>query len=154
MPTQTTNTNLSVNQPVYFGRTHGEKTLGTIVRFCRGSRGMIVVRQEEARGSFTSHPIGTLWKVAASFISPAPAGSVPTRSATAPTAKALFGRSDAEIIRDIGRIYGQLSPENLTCDGELSRSQVAARRRVLNAKLQALFTEIGRTVDESECWKL
>lgn len=146
-------TNLSLNQKVFFGRTHGEKTLGTIVKFCRGSQGMIMIRQEESRGSFTSHPIGTMWKVAPAFVTPAPAGSVPTVSHISPTTRRI-GRPEAEIIRDIGNIYCQLSPENLTCDGELSRTAVAGRRRSLNAKLRALFTEIGRPVDESECWKL
>jgi hypothetical protein len=51
---------------------------------------------------------------------------------------AIFGKvpldlnaaEDRQHIAD--RIDSQLSPENLTCDGELSRSQVNARYRQLN----------------------
>jgi hypothetical protein len=43
-----------------------------------------------------------------------------------------------------------LSPENLTCDGELSRAQVAKRFKALKAKWKALEKIAGRSVSESE----
>lgn len=50
---------------------------------------------------------------------------------------AIFGGKPLVIGQDNQRIAdmidGDLSPENLTCDGELPRSQVQARYRQLNA---------------------
>ena len=40
-------------------------------------------------------------------------------------------RSEALIIKDLQDIDNQLSPENLTCDGELSSSEVEARQKLL-----------------------
>jgi hypothetical protein len=55
---------------------------------------------------------------------------------------AIFGSKPLVIGRDNQRIAemidGDLSPENLTCDGELPRSQVQARFRQLNAAAQEL----------------
>jgi len=46
----------------------------------------------------------------------------------------------------------QLSPENLTCDGELSRSQVDVRYRRLRAEWRKLESQVGRKVSEDEIW--
>ena len=55
---------------------------------------------------------------------------------------AIFGSKPLVIGKDNQRIAemidGDLSPENLTCDGELPRSQVQARYRQLNAAAQEL----------------
>ena len=45
-----------------------------------------------------------------------------------------------------------LSPENLTCDGELSRTAVRQRYRKLMQQWRALETEVGRKVSEDEVW--
>ena len=58
---------------------------------------------------------------------------------------ALFGgkplslQSAADRQRIASKIDSQLSPENLTCDGELSRSQVQARYRNLAACAKQLI---------------
>jgi hypothetical protein len=58
---------------------------------------------------------------------------------------ALFGgkplslQSAADRQRIADKIDSQLSPENLTCDGELSRSQVQARYRNLTACAKQLI---------------
>ena len=49
-------------------------------------------------------------------------------------------------------LAGQLSPENLTCDGELPRSQVNAKLKKLKAQWAALEKEVGFSVDEGEVW--
>ena len=49
-------------------------------------------------------------------------------------------------------LLGELSPENLTCDGELSRAQVAAKSNRLHAIWAALEEIAGRKVPESEVW--
>jgi len=61
-------------------------------------------------------------------------------------------RAEAEILDDIGCVYGNLSPENLTCDGECSNSEVARKSRDYNKALKALFKELGREVSESESY--
>lgn len=59
-------------------------------------------------------------------------------------------RADKAIMADIGVMYSALSPENLHCDGEISRAQANRRAVVFNRILKALFAEYGRTVSESE----
>lgn len=45
-----------------------------------------------------------------------------------------------------------LSPENLTCDGELPRSKVLQRLERLRREWAGLEKEIGRKVSEDEVW--
>jgi hypothetical protein len=45
-----------------------------------------------------------------------------------------------------------LSPENLTCDGELSNAQVRIRHRELMKKWRELEREVGRAVSEEEAY--
>jgi hypothetical protein len=61
-------------------------------------------------------------------------------------------RTEAEIIRDLQGVECQLSPENLTCDGELSASQVRTKAAQLNAKRKALVKELGREPTDNELW--
>ena len=56
----------AVGQKVLFGRMHGEKTLGEIVKI---NPTKFKVKQLEARGSFRDYPIGTVWSVPASLCS-------------------------------------------------------------------------------------
>jgi len=74
-------------------------------------------------------------------------------AAGAGPAPAAPRRADDAIMGDIFRAYGDLSPENLSCDGELSRSQVATRRAAVNRRLAALQAEMGRRVSEDEAWR-
>lgn len=59
-----------------------------------------------------------------------------------------------EIVREIDRIYCQLSPENLTCDGELPQSVVKSKRAKLLVRLKKCFDCLGREVDIAEVWDL
>lgn len=72
----------------------------------------------------------------------------------APAVEAPVKRPESEIIGDIASTYSSLSPENVSCDGELPKSQVAARTKQLKAKLGALFGELGRYVDECDAYDL
>lgn len=45
-----------------------------------------------------------------------------------------------------------LSPENLCCDGELSRAETNRRYRALMVKWHALEKGVGRKVSEDEVW--
>lgn len=57
------------------------------------------------------------------------------------------------VMSDLLDIECQLSPENLSCDGEASRAQVQTRRSELMRKRGALERELGRTVTSDEVWK-
>lgn len=46
----------------------------------------------------------------------------------------------------------QLSPENLSCDGELPTAQVRKRYSQLKREWGKLEVELGRTVTENEVW--
>ena len=60
-----TKNELSVGMVVWFGRTHGEKTKGEIVKVnptaCK-------VRQLESRGMYRDHPVDSVWRVPFSLI--------------------------------------------------------------------------------------
>lgn len=49
-------------------------------------------------------------------------------------------------------LYAALSPENLTCDGELSKSQVDKKFRMIQSEFKALVKETGYEPTESEAY--
>lgn len=59
---------------------------------------------------------------------------------------------DNLILEALLAVYSGLSPENLTADGELPRSQVNRRYNELQRQLRGLQTAFGREVDESEVY--
>lgn len=63
-------------------------------------------------------------------------------------------RTDAEIIRDLQDVDNQLSPENLTCDGELSGPALRKRHAALKKREAALLKELGRTPTTQELYGL
>lgn len=65
-----------------------------------------------------------------------------------------MARSEAEIIRDLRWVDSALSPENLHCDGEISRSAARAKERKLNAQRRALVNELGREPTMREIYGL
>jgi len=138
-----------IGDKVTFGRPNGEQTAGTVVKV---NPAKLKVRQDEERGTLRVRPEGTIWTVPPSLCRLVSAGEFNTTPAApvAPKAK----RSDSVILADIVGCYGDLSPESLTCDGELSRTQVNIKRARLNARLGLLFAEIGRKVSEDEAYRL
>lgn len=137
------NTTLKVGDKVYFGRTHGEKTLGEVVKV---NRVKLRVKQLEQRGTLRDYKIGTLWTVPVSLCSPADGSA-----AAAPT-PAKPKLPEAEVMHQIRRLYSMLSPENLHMDGEISRTAAARRGRAINRELRACFQELGREVSETEAF--
>jgi hypothetical protein len=127
-------TNLQPGDLCYFGRAHGEKTLGRVLHVNAKS---VKVEQLEQRGALRDHRIGTKWRVAHSLVGPA--GSVPP-----PAHQPVARRPEADILRDIEGIQAGLSPENLSCDGELSLAQTRSRAVALHRKLAALQNELAR----------
>lgn len=61
-------------------------------------------------------------------------------------------RAEAEIIRDLQDVECQLSPENLTCDGELPRTEVAKRQANLLRQRGVLIQELGREPTQAELY--
>jgi len=134
----------SVGTKVLFGRSNGEQTLGEVIKV---NRVKLKVRQLDTRGTYRTYPVGTVWTVPVSLCTPAE--GVPEGPGVSKAA-----RPEAEIKREILGIYCQLSPENLYCDGLVSHSEAKRRARVLKAKLQTCFTELGREVSEFEVYGL
>ena len=56
--------------------------------------------------------------------------------------------NEAECARWFDNLRGELSPENLSCDGECSRAQVAARRSAILACWRELEAIVGHKVQE------
>lgn len=63
-----------------------------------------------------------------------------------------MARTTEEILEDFRDIECDMSPENLTCDGEACRSYVQAKIKALNARKDILIEELGRTPDDCELW--
>lgn len=61
-------------------------------------------------------------------------------------------RPIAEIIRDLQRVENALSPENLHCDGEISRAAAMRKKKVLDAQRRDLVKELGREPTFDELW--
>ena len=61
-------------------------------------------------------------------------------------------RHEKTILRDIGRCYNALSPENLYCDGEATQGQASRAKAALESELKVLFNELGREVSEDELY--
>jgi hypothetical protein len=59
-------------------------------------------------------------------------------------------RNEYFIREDILRCYAQLSHENLSCDGELNKTQIRAKMSKINKELKYLFKEYGRQISEEE----
>lgn len=59
-------------------------------------------------------------------------------------------RNEYFIREDILRCYSQLSPENISCDGELNKTQIRAKMSKINKELKYLFKEYGRQISEEE----
>ncbi len=130
---------MNVGDKVYFGRENGEKTLGEVLRINEKS---VKVKQLESRGTMKAHRVGTVWRLAPRFVTPAG----PSAAGAAPPPV----RTEADILKDIAGCYNRLSPENLSGDGEHSPAHVSRLRAELNRRLLGLFNEIGRPVSEAE----
>jgi len=141
---------MEVGQKVIFGRPNGEKTKGTIVKI---NKAKLKIRQDESRGT---RPIGTIWTVPPSLCTTLDGKKlqseveVPFLDVVPDKSWILANKSKIEILANI---YGALSPENLTCDGEASPSYVRQREAELNKKLQAAFILLDRKMSEHIVWQ-
>lgn len=146
-----------IGMRVVFGRANGEKTTGRVVKM---NRMKAKVQTDEARGSRS--PAGTIWGVPYSMLREI-GGTADIPAAT--LGKVLmpvqvkdipynpFDVTGNSILTAIDSVYSQLSPENLTCDGELPQYMVVAKAAKLRKQLAALQTAYGSPVSETEVYK-
>lgn len=146
-----------VGQQVSFGRAHGQKTLGTVIRVNQTS---CKIRQDEVRGVMKTHNTGKTWRVPFSLIYPAALantvvsahiGRTPVMPQAPVPPSMRWIEYNLEVLNILRRLYAQLSPENLHADGERSGAQVRMLHASLVKKLEACFILLERKVDESEC---
>tara|TARA_Y100000310_G_scaffold209423_1_gene210029 strand:- start:4538 stop:4993 length:456 start_codon:yes stop_codon:yes gene_type:complete len=142
-------TTFKVGDKVRFGRDNGEQSLGEVVKVNRKS---LKVKLLEPRGRYKAHRVGGVWRCPPSLCTLVD-GEAEESTAMFPPKKAASGKTTEELMRAIDIVYCALSPENLTCDGELSRTASMHRYRSLKRQLRALFAEIGREVSEGECYR-
>lgn len=132
----------------YFGRGRGEKTYGEVTKV---NRKTLKVKQLEARGTHKAHAVGTVWTVAKSLWTPEdngrPAYAAP-RAPEPPKPK----RPEAEVLADLRAVDCALSPENLTCDGELRGSALRRKAARLRARQRELVRELGRRPTDQELY--
>ena len=138
---------------ILFGRPNGEKTLGTILKV---NINKCNVRQDDMRGN-AGRPIGTIWRVPFEMIYARDASGNATVPPPAPVEKKpitdFWIMDNKHELHILNGIYGHLSPENLTCDGEASMAWVRKRRADLDRKLRACFVLLEREIDETECYQ-
>lgn len=136
-----------IGQKVYFGRPNGEKTLGEIVKL---NPSKAKVKTLQNRGDH--YQAGMVWSVPYSIMTPAD-GTATEKLLVNPLVYDPYAREDNLILEAIAVIFCNLSPENLSCDGEISRAAVQQRYAAYQRKLRGLYAALGRTVSESESYE-
>jgi hypothetical protein len=63
-----------------------------------------------------------------------------------------MARTQEEIIKDLRDVECRLSPENLHCDGEISRAQANQKCIKLEKQQRELLKELGRKPTDAELW--
>jgi len=63
---------------------------------------------------------------------------------------AKMPETDEELMKALDVLCGELSPENLFCDGEISRSAAMKKASALRAEWKEVEKKLGRKVSEEE----
>lgn len=144
-----------IGMPVFFGRPNGEKTKGTVEKMNLKSA---KVRTSESRGVRTT--AGAIWTVHyglmtedKSVTSANPTQNIAPNPAPAKVLKFNPFSDDNLILEAMLQVYSDLSPENISADGERSMSEVRRLRTELDRKLRGLQTALGYTVDEIQIYQ-
>lgn len=135
-----------VGQKVYFGRQRGEKTLGKIVKL---NPTKAVVETLEVRGR-DGTAAGKIWTVPYDMLSPASESTQDSPPAVLEALKYSPFDGDNALLAALFEVYIDLSPENLSGDGEIPISQVRQRLSVLRRKVKGLCIALGREVTEDQ----
>jgi len=156
----------TVGMKVMFGRPNGDQTLGEIVKK-NPTKAKVKILQ--SRGNGRGSEVGSVWTVPYSLMTPTGVAMLDEFNSRPPLAldglmvkgtedlpmsyNELMPHGDLCIMEAIVDTYNRLSPEWLTCDGELPRSQVMAKKGQLERRLKALFQALGRPVSESVAYQ-
>lgn len=144
----------TIGMEVVFGRQNGQKTRGIVRKM---NQKTAKVETLESRGVQRSHEPGEVWKVHYSLMEPVSEsnnvpGSNPIMNPL-PDPTALGDNSGVLIMKAIAIAYGELSPENLTGDGELPVNHVRRKATALNKRLKHLQDALDRRVTETEAYQ-
>ncbi len=60
---------------------------------------------------------------------------------------------DITTLTEFVALANRLSPENLHCDGEISRADARRKEQGIRRLWRALETKLGRNVSEDEVWR-
>jgi hypothetical protein len=139
--------NFKIGDKVLFGRPNGEKTLGVVEKV---NAKFLKIRTLESRGDKNA---GVVWIVYLSLVEHAGDNQAPVihqpsapRSDFQSTPAPKKPRTEQDLVRALIEIDIQLSPENLSCDGEVPRSVWRKRAASLEAEQARLFAELGSLV--------
>lgn len=142
--------NFKIGDKVLFGRPNGEKTLGVVEKVNAAS---LKIRTLESRGLAREKSAGIIWRVHPNLVEHADDNQAPvTHQPSAPrsyfqsTPAPKKARTEQDLVRALIEIDIQLSPENLSCDGEIPRSVWRKRAASLEAEQARLFAELGSLV--------
>ena len=61
-------------------------------------------------------------------------------------------KTEAQLLDELRTVECELSPENLYCDGEITRAAAARKRVKLNKRWAAAVKALGREPTEAELW--
>lgn len=161
-----------VGMIVEFGRETGERTKGIVLKT---NPKKAKVKTIESRGSGRGSDVGSQWGVPYSMMTAVRDAvtetSVVMQSFAQPENPAFKAFAQAKSVADqpinyspfqnhaeqlileaIHSVYTELSPEWLTCDGELPAHAVNAKRNKLSTRLNFLFKALGREISETAVW--
>jgi hypothetical protein len=147
----------TIGQIVLFGTPNGERTKGEIIKI---NRVALKIKQLEQRNS---KPAGTIWRVPQSLvysldapdqpIAPKEAHNVHTDVSSNEMPSLMWILQHEHELYLMGAVYSNLSPENLSCDGECSPTEVRRRRAFNETRLKLITNLLGRTMDEDTCYE-
>ena len=63
---------------------------------------------------------------------------------------ALMPSTEEELMCALDQLMGELEPENLSCDGEISRTAINQRLRAIRAEWREIEKKLGRKVSQDE----
>ena len=139
----------NVGMRVSFGRRHGEKTTGKVIKMNPTKANVEI---DAPRGVVRVSTAGAIWHVPYSMIEPANGESHPIARPATLTYSPIYRTVDRHILMAILQCYIDLSPENVSCDGELHPVQIRQRVTELRQKLRALCQAYGKDVSESDIY--
>jgi hypothetical protein len=133
-----------VGMNVIFGNNSGEKTRGIVVKV---NPTKAKVQTTENRGH--RHGVGTVWSVPYPLLQMVDSNGAVVEKEIKYNP---FAHVDNLILEAVLCCYGELSPENLSCDGEASYFHMANKKNSINKKLKGLLMAYGTDINEKQIY--